>query len=347
MINVKKKTYNDSYLYNLDGNRHNQMLTEFIINSDRINKNSNEFIGIIEDVKRVQRSNVLYTLLLNDDVVISIGKGDGLPRAFKVFMAKDIKDGRDARRKVFIDATGLLVLKNGYYTCKNLGFFIAYLFQALCYFVYDRDTLKVINNSAINKFGADAYSAMFGYVIDYLRIIGYEQNKTKITYLSSIFYLHTLLGKDVDQYVKNTAATIAGVSPSISTAWDMYYNEKDFMDIDTFVTMLSNTFKLKGLTTEVFVGKWSHAYTPSAIYACELFTSFAGVLAATYSGSYIVNQKQIERCCGKAMINFSTEILKIGAQTLGAAEMNREEWIMSIKDKNTIALKESIFSKEP
>lgn len=347
MISVKKKTYNDSYLYNLDGNKHNQMLTEFIINAERVDKKAHEFTGIIEDVRRAQRSNVLYTLLLHEDVVLGIGKGDGLPRAFKVFMAKDMKQGKNGTRKVFIDVTGLLVMKNGYYICKNLGFLISYLFQALCYYIYDRDTLKVVNNSTINKFGADAYSAMFGYVVDYLRIIGYEQNKTKITYLTSIFYLHTLLGKDIDQYVKNTAATIAGISPSISNAWDMYYDEKDLMDIDTFVTMLANNFKLKGFTTEVFVGKWSHAYTPAAIYACELFTSFAGVLAATYSGSYVVNQKQIERCCSRAMINFSTEILKIGAQSLGAAEMNREEYIMSVKDKNTMALKEALINKVP
>ncbi len=347
MISVKKKTYNDSYLYNLDGNKHNQMLTEFIINADRIeNRNSNEFAGIAEDVRRVQRSNVLYTLLFNENIVLCTAKKE-MPRAFKVFMAKDMRQGKNAKRKVFIDVTGIITYKSGYYTCKNIGYLVTYLFEALCYYLYDRETLKIVENSVINKSGAEAFSSMFCYIIDYMRIIGYEQSKNKITYLSAIFYLHNLLGKDLDQYTKNTAATVAGISPSISNAWAMYYDEKDFMDIDTFITMIAKTFKLKGLTTEVFVSKWNYTYTPAATYACELFTSFASVLAATYNGSYLVNQKQIEKCCSKAMISFSTEMLKIGAQALGAAEMNREEYIMSVKDKNTMALKEALINKVP
>ena len=345
MISVKKRTYNDSYLYNLDGNKHNQMLTEFIINSDRIDdKYGNDFAGIAEDVRRVQRSNVLYTLLFSNDVVLCTSKKE-LPRAFKVFMAKDIKMGKNAKRKIFIDVTGIITYKSGYYTCKNIGYLVTYLFQALCYYLYDRETLKIVENSTINKAGAEAFSSMFCYIIDYMRIIGYEQSKTKITYLASLFYLHTLLGKDLDQYAKNTAATIAGISPSISNAWSMYYTEKDFMDIDTFISMIANTFKLKGLTTEVFVGKWNYTYTPAATYACELFTSFAGVMVATYNGAYLVNQKQIEKCCSKAMISFSTEILKIGAQSLGAAEMNRE-WT-EYRENSTMALRESILKKVP
>lgn len=344
MMNVKKKNYNDSYLYNLDGNKHNQMLTDFIINAERIeNKRGTEFAGIAEDVRRVQRSNVLYTLLLNNDVVLCIGKKE-MPRAFKVFMAKDIKEGKNASRKVFIDVTSIITMKNGYYTCKNIQYLITYLFQALCYFVYDRDTIKILDNSTISKSGAEAFSAMFCYIIDYMRIIGYEQSKNKIAYMAALYYLHNMLGKDIDQYVKNIAAGIAEVSPSVANAWDMYYEEKDFMDIDTFVTMISNVFKLKGLNTEVFVGKWTYTYSPSTVYACELFTSFAGVMAAVYIGSYLVNQKQIEKCCGKAMVNFAAEILKIGSSSFGLAESNIN-WATEYKDKNTMMLKESILGK--
>jgi hypothetical protein len=121
----------------------------------------------------------------------------------------------------------------------------------------------------------------------------------------------------------------------------MYYKENDLMDIDTFVTFIAETFKLKGLTTEVFVGKWTYTYSPSATYACEIFTSFASVMAATYMGSYLVNQKQIEKCCGKAMINFSTEVLKIGTTSLGLTEAAIND--LDIKDKNTLALRESLF----
>jgi hypothetical protein len=126
----------------------------------------------------------------------------------------------------------------------------------------------------------------------------------------------------------------------------MYYEEKDFMDIDTFVTMIAGTFKLKGLNTEVFIGEWNHSFSRATTYACELFTNFVGVLVATYSGAYIVNQRQIERCCSKSMIAVSTEILKIGSQIMGVSESYINFSPDDIKDRNTMALKESLFNNK-
>ena len=311
-MEISKKSYNDSYLYNLEQKRHNQLLSQFIITAERIeNKTSSEFMGIVEEIKRLQRSNVLYSLLMRNDVVLCINNKE-MPRAFKVFMAKDLKEGQSARRKVFIDLTGIVSFKDGFYICKNPQYLITYLFQALIYYLYEFDTTRLLNNSNITLSGAEAFSAMFSYIIDYMRLVGYEQNKNKIAYLAALYFIKNMMGKELDQYTKNVAAKIATVPTSSINAFDMYYNEEDFANINTFVTCIAENFKLKGLTTEVFVSKWTYAFTPSAMYGCEMFTSFGGVLAATYIGAYLVNQKQIEKICGNSMIKFSTEILKLG-----------------------------------
>lgn len=349
MNDIKRKTYSDSYLYNIEGNKHNAALQEFIINAERIdNKKSPEFIGIVEEVKRIQRSNVLYTLLMSDNVVLCIGKKE-LPRAFKVFFAKDLREGKNARKKVFIDVTSIITLRDGYYNCKNIQYFIAYLFEALCYYLYNNETTKILNNSVISLSGAEAYTSMVCYIIDYMRIIGYEYSKDKIAYLTSLFYLHTMLGKDLDQYSKNIAAKIAGINNSSINTYDLYFKESDFENIDTFITMLSTNFKLKGLTTEVFVGKWNYTFSPSALYACEVFTSFAGVICAAYSGSYVVNQKQIERCCASPMIKFATEMLRIGTDSFAMQRGYREAFEPDsdhIVSKETQVLKEAIEGRK-
>ena len=312
-MQIAKKSYNDSYLYNLEQKKHNQLLSQFIIQADRIeDKRSSEFNGVAEEIKRLQRSNVLYSLMMKDDVVLCVNNKE-MPRAFKVFMAKDLREGQNARRKVFIDLTGILNLKDGFYVCKNPQYLITYLFQALCYYLYEFDTTRLLNNSNITISGAECFSAMFSYIIDYMRIVGYEQNKTKIAYLSVLYYMKNIMGKELDQYSKNVAAKIAGVPVGNINAYDLYYKEENFNDIDNFVTAIAENFKLKGLTTEVFVSKWAYAFTPSAMYASELFTSFASVLVATYVGAYLVNQKQIEKICGNSMIKFSTEIINLGS----------------------------------
>lgn len=342
-MDVSKKSYNDSYLYNLEQKKHNQLLSQFIINAERIeDKSSSAFTGISEEIKRLQRSNVLYSVLMKDDVVLCINTKE-MPRAFKVFMAKDLREGQTARRKVFIDVTGIVNIKDGFYVCKNPQYLITYLFQALCYYLYEFDTARLLNNSNITISGAESFAGMFSYIIDYMRITGYEQNKNKIAYMSVLYYIKNMMGKEIDQYAKNVAAKIAGVPAANINAYDLYYREENFNNIDTFISSIAENFKLKGLTTEVFVSKWAYAFTPSAMYACEMFTSFASVLVATYVGAYLVNQKQIEKICGNSMIKFSTEIINIGSDfIIGKYRESVDDWISA----DTQILKEALAKKD-
>ena len=268
----------------------------------------------MDAVKREQRSSVLYSILQRDDVVLCIRTPE-LPRAFKVFEAKDVRVKNAS--KVFIDVTGLIKLNGNYFDCKNISVLVTYLFGALTYILYRENPIKLTNNSNITIAGTECYVAVVNYIIDYLRIIGYSANKDKILYLTGLFYLYNLMGKDLDNYSKNIAAKIAGLSTSNLRSYDLYFEEeKDFKNIDTFITLIADTFKLKGLTTEVFMHQWIYLMGEGTQFCTELFTSFSILITNAYCGSYVVNQKQIERCCGKSMVNYSLALLKLGSEEI-------------------------------
>lgn len=344
------KTYKDSYLYNnrvtkandAGVNKNNAVLMDYITHCQRVrDKDSEQFRGIAEDVKRQQMSAVLYTVLLMDDVNICTYKYE-LPRAFKVFEAKDPLNGK--KPSVFIDCTGLIEFKNGYYYCRKVDTLVSYLLEALVYLLYRKANTKIMNNSNITIAGTECYVSMFNFVLDYLRIIGYSENKTKISYLIALFYLTNMMSKPLDSYAKSVAASIAGVEKKNIIPYDLYLDAGMFDNINSFIENIAKTFKLKGFTTEVFISKWIYRFNIGTQYGSELFTSFANILACTYVGSYIVNQNQVEKCCGSAMVKFINEILKVGSNTFTNATMR--ESATAYKDLATLELAKKVNNKE-
>ena len=114
-----------------------------------------------------------------------------------------------------------------------------------------------------------------------------------------------------------------------------------FTNISTFIPKLAEVFNLKGLTVEVFISKWNYLYGPGTTYGCELFTSFLNVISSAYCGSYIVNQKQIERSCGTHMVSLATTLLRIGAEVIGVYAEAFE-----VHSKNTEALANNMKLRE-
>lgn len=344
MSDFALKTYKDSYLYNKsDGSenlmkKHDKSLINFINSAERIDKDSDQFSGVVEDVKRQQTSSILYTVLMMPNVHLCINSVE-LPPAFKVFDAYDIK--LDRRPAVFIDVTKLIVLKNGYFVCKNIGKLVSYLFAALVYLTYRKDPVKLLNNSAISINGVECYVAMFNYILDYLRIIGYSANKEKISYLAGLFFLVNMMGKDLDSYTKNLAAKTAKVNPASISAYEYYIEDGIFDNIDNFITILAETFKLKGFTTEVFVQKWIYAFGNGSQYATELFSSFTVLMTYAFTGAYVINQKQIEKCCGQAMVKYCNALLIIGVDVFDVAKTMRESDNI-LRDVRTLQLRESL-----
>ena len=313
VANYMVKTYRDSYLYNQNNGaenlmkKHEKILINYIMKADRIDKKSEEFSGVVEDIKRQQTTSVLYTILMMDNVHLCVNQTELSP-AFKVFEAYDIRS-EERKPAIFIDCTKMVIKKNGYYVCKNIGKLVTYLMNALVYLTYRKDVAKLMSNATITIAGTECYVSMFNYILDYLRIIGYSANKDKISYLIGLFYLNNLMGKDLDNYTKGIAAKVAKISTANINAYDLYIEDGCFDNIDSFVTFLSTVFKLKGFTTEVFITKWIYLFGNGTQYGTELFTSFANILVDTFCGAYVINQKQVERCCGTSMVKFCNALI--------------------------------------
>ncbi|MBR6289443.1 MAG: hypothetical protein IKR19_08910 [Acholeplasmatales bacterium] len=347
MSNSTMKTYKDSYLYKTklrqnqnDENRNNKAIADFIMNSNRIDKNSEAFTGIVEQIKRQQSSKVVYAILNRPDVHLCINNYE-LPQAFKVFDAKDGKNGK--ANAIFIDCTGLVEYKNGYFSCRNIGVLITYLYDAMVYLLYRYANYKLMNHSEITISSTACYVSLFTYVIDYLRIIGYAENKVKISYLVGLFYLNNLMGKDLDNYTKNIAAKVSGLELRSISAYDLYLEEGIFSDINTFINYITKTFNLKGFNLEVFISRWMYIFGRGTQYATELFTSSAVLLCNAYAGTYVVQHKQIDKACGLNMIKFNNAIRGLGDSNL-AAYM---ESVTDYKDKSTVAFAESFKETLP
>ena len=111
------------------------------------------------------------------------------------------------------------------------------------------------------------------------------------------------------------------MNPAAIKAYELYYDKEDFTNIDTFIAMLVENFKLKGLTTEVFITRWMYHFAKGTEYGIDLFTSFCNMISAAYCGAYVVYQKQIEKCCGRSMIKLVVSILE-----LGSADLDKSYW---------------------
>ena len=345
------KTYRDSYLYNAKLNsrdndnpakRNNQAIMDFIIKSHKVeDKKSDSFRGIVEEVKRQQTSSILYTVLMMNNVKICINQYE-MPRAFKVFDAKD--PSNNYQPAVFIDATGIIEFKNGYYVCKKIDVLCAYLFNALIYLLYRYYPQKLVNNSSIVNTALECYVAMVHNNIEYMGIPGYSANRKKVAYVTGLFFLTNMMSKELDQYNKNIAGKLAGLSATEIRAYELYLDEISFVDINEFITTISNTFKLKGLTLEVFISKWMYYYGTGMHYASELLTSFLCLIVNAYTGCYIVGQRQVERSCGDSMVKLSNAIIKAGVESFNTnrAFMSESELIeREVHDRYTMELAES------
>ena len=307
------KTYNDTYIYNKSADSEGSMersLIEFIRTSNRINKNSSAFEQIKNQVKVRQTTAVLYRILMNNNVILCEGKAEA-PASFKVFTAKDILT--DKKKKVFIDVTGLFKLNNGMYFCKEVDKLCAYLIMALVQFLYYDNNQRLIDNNVVAKSSMDCFIRLFTGILDNLRVANFAENRNKISYIAGVYYGYAVMCKPLDS-ARKYAISVTGTNVKDASGYDYWYKLEDFKDINTFITFLTDSFHLNGLTTGVFLTRYMQIYGKGTIFGLELLPSFISTITNAYSGSFINSQKTIEKFCGREMINLSTEILRLGAE---------------------------------
>lgn len=315
-MGFKSKTYASTYLYSKKAENNasaEQSLITYIMKAGRINKESAAMSQVLNMVKERQKTAVLYRVLVHPDTVLCISNDKELPASFKVFCAKDIHPvyGNNKPR-IFIDCTGLITEKNGYFSCNKIDVLCAYLFDAVGTGIYYKDPNKILNNNTICRLSATCYTRMFTAVLDSLRVINYLENKEKINYITSVFFLFNVLGKDMET-AQVMASSLLSLNRKDTQAWDIYYQEENFNDINTFITFLAETFKLKGLDTGVYMNKWITMFGKGSMYGVELYPAFLSTLINAYSGAYINRQNIIENICGRDMVTLCENVLRVGA----------------------------------
>jgi len=309
------KTYSQTYLFGQYG-EYEKKIYEFIINAERIDTKSAEFDDILYDIKRRKISDHLAKIITSDNVVVAINPtGRALPKAFKAFVAADVKDGNKV--KVFIDVTECVVYKDGVYVCNKLDWLVSYVINAMTAYIYVKAENKLLGNASVLKDGCDAWVSCFSYIIDRMyKISTVPQIKRRVNYLSAIYYQTNIMCKDLKKFedsIKANAIRVSGIDSKDARVMDMMIEEKDFTNIDTFVKALGRVINLKDIKTSNIVSYWMNAFGPGTVFALEYFPAFSMMMTNTYVGAYIDQQMTIEKVAGQSMIRFSKTILQIGA----------------------------------
>lgn len=310
----KIKNFGQSFLYGKAD--YSKTITDYIIRAERIDKDSKEFENIRYIIQRNQTTPYLSNFLDKKSLVLTIGYP--MPLAFKTFTAKDMR--YDNLTKVFVDCSDLITLNsNGEYTIPNnkIDIFIAYLLSALTAIVYSAKPSIFMNNNMLLQTGTECFAKLFTNIIDYMRIGGVDNVREKTLYISALYYQIGILQKDDSPTIYQRALKISKLSSREADNLLVKVPVSSFENIDTMITALAKVLNVEDkLKVDNFIEKWVFLYKGGTHFATELFTQFANMLIYTYIGSYIVNQKTIEKIVGRDMVEFCKTLFKLGGEVL-------------------------------
>lgn len=280
-------------------------MIDAVMTGDRINTNTQEFT---EDVclllKRSAAPTYLMKILTSKNTILYIPK-EPIARPLKVFCAKDARmKGSDI--KVFIDASNT-IMKNqntNRYKC-NLDVLIAYLLAAKTNMVYYKIPGAFTKNGDYVAKASRLYAKLFTHIIDYLGNISVvPENRNKMMYIASKYFLHNVLLIDNVERVSEISAKAADITSTEANILNMTIGDMRDMSIKEMVELSGKFFKIDKLTASVFYSKWLYLYGASTVFGVEFFPSFVTMITDAYNGSYMNNQKTIEKVLGKEMVEF-------------------------------------------
>jgi hypothetical protein len=311
----KIKNYSDCYLYS-KGN-YDKKLFEFLMHCEYVDKTDESFSDLESDIRKRQVTSSLSKVLESSQTRLCIGE-ESLPRAFKVFVAKDIKG--DKSLKAFIDVTGIIKKDNGryVYSSNDIDILISYLIGAMNAKIYYTEPSRLTNRNSLVEDGIKCFSGLFYYIIDYLRINSIDNARAKCLYLAAKYYQICLLGKEESESVENKALKISGLSEKEAQLINIYLENisEPYKNIDTFIKAIAVVLKTNSLTLDVFIDKWMFLYGVGSQFATELYPAFANMIIYAYVGAYLNNQKTIEKVIGRPMVDFVNELFKVGSELL-------------------------------
>lgn len=322
------KTYSDTYLYQ-KYSLYNKRLTDAIMKDPLIEKTDESFKDVIYEIKRSRVSSALLTILTSRNTML-LNCIDPLPRAFKVFVARDIKS-KERNIKVFIDCTGVITKDKKYsqYVINETKL-ISYLINAGMSMLYHKNFNGIIRASNIVIYSTEAFSKLFTFVIDYLTKVSIqESSKIKVLYLSAMYFLCNSLDFDPDEKrTMDIAKKVSGISEREANMLNILItriedkklekvkarnSDNPYENIKIFIQALRKVmhFNEKVITPDMVVERWMAQYGPGTVFGLEYFPAFSAMVTDAYIGGYLNQQKTIEKVLGTTLVEYSKEAIYI------------------------------------
>lgn len=322
--NMKEpKTYSDCYLYSKYPQYQKQMMVA-IMQDPIIDKGTDAFKDVEYEVKRTRVSDALVRILMSPNTVL-LDCDDPLPRAFKVFCARDMKSN-DKKIRAFIDCTGVITKseKSRALIVEETKL-ISHLINAAMCMVYRKsyDTIKRRNFLVVKA--TTCFAKAFTHIIDYLiKISIQESSKAKVLYLSAMYFLEGVMDFD-EEKSQPIAKKIAEISDREASMLNMLMDKSlrvqgtnkeetnPFENIKRFVEALREVmhFKKEVITVDIIIERWMALYGVGTVFALEFFPALSAMMTDAYIGGYINNQRSIENICKTDMVEYAKECLSL------------------------------------
>lgn len=297
-----RKTYSDCYLYNKYP-IYNKILFEAMMDKNFIDKGVDSFKDIVYEIKRTRTNDHILSVLTSPKTVLLLPEKP-LPKPFVVFVAKDPRS-KDKELKLFIDCTNAIKKDNtGNYRVNDTRL-LSYLvsgFYNMKYAVMGIDALKT---GQVRELGAICFSNLYTYLIDYLaKISVVDGAKDKCIYLSSRYFLEGICQLDAGRS-REVSRSISGITEIKENTYNYVIKDQDsFTDLKKFINVTKDAFKIEKLSVDLIVEKWMYIFGPGTVFSLEYLPAFITMMTDAYVGSFINNQKTIEKICGKSMVEF-------------------------------------------
>lgn len=308
------KTIGETYLFT-SYPRYSEKLFKAMMSYTRIDKKSQEFEDIAEDVNKRRTTDNMVKVMMSDKIVLLV-EGEPLDKALKVFAGKDQRSS-NKDLKVFIDCSNIIEKddESGRYICNNIEIFLAYLVDAMVMLGYYLSEAKFVDNSYLTTTGALCFANIMTYIIDYIyKVNSMSGVRYNVMYLSALYYQSNILEKPFDNDgVQRIARNIGAIGDSQANVLMMDISKDDFINIKTFINMVSRVLSLPKLTIDVVVAKWLNIFGTGTGFGMELFPAFSAMLTDACSNAYINNKNTIEKVVGAGpLTDFNKRIIQIG-----------------------------------
>ena len=302
---VTCKTYNDCYLYNKYP-VYNKTLFDGIMSQNFIDKGIENFKEIVYEVKRTRVSSGLVNVLQSPKTIL-IMPDKPMPKPFVTFVAKDPRSKNE--RHLFIDCSNCIV-KTGDGYRVNDGRLVSHLING--YFTMKYTVMgNGFMNSNMLKSGAICFATLFTHIVDYVGKISVIDNaRDKCTYLAARYFLEGI-AQISEERSRELARSIVGFSEAKESTYAFMTSKEaeNFTDLRQFIHLIKDQFKIDKLTVDVMVEKWMYLFGPGTVFALEYLPALFAMITDAYVGSYINNQKTIEKICGKNMVGLAKTLI--------------------------------------